>query len=99
MPACLQLQRALRILGVQLSHAEVELLMKEVDADGDLQISCDELLGYLMRMDDGDDAPVAAQPQRQQQQHEKEQQQAEADLEAGGGGVAGGGAADGDGAR
>jgi Ca2+-binding EF-hand superfamily protein len=49
-----QLQRALKILGVSLSRAEVELLMREIDANGDGEISCDELLQYVLAFDDGD---------------------------------------------
>lgn len=37
-PTRLQLQRALRILGVRLSRPEAELLMQEVDADGDGEV-------------------------------------------------------------
>lgn len=48
-----QLQRALKILGVSLSRAEVELLMKEIDVNGDGEISCDELLQYVLAFDDG----------------------------------------------
>jgi Ca2+-binding EF-hand superfamily protein len=49
----MQLQRALKILGVSMSTAEVELLIKEVDADGDGEISCDELLQYVLTFDEG----------------------------------------------
>ncbi|PSC74754.1 Calmodulin [Micractinium conductrix] len=50
-----ELQRALRILGVRLSRPEAELLMQEVDADGDGEISCDELLQYVLSLDEEGD--------------------------------------------
>lgn len=34
----LQLQRALRLLGISLSQDEVALLIKEIDADGDGEV-------------------------------------------------------------
>ncbi len=54
-PASAQLQRALKILGVAMSRPEVELLIKEIDSNGDGEVSCDELLQYVLSFDGGDD--------------------------------------------
>ncbi|KAL4438491.1 hypothetical protein ABPG77_000139 [Micractinium sp. CCAP 211/92] len=47
-----EVQRSLRILGVSLTAAETQLLVSEIDANGDGEISCDELLQYVLSMDD-----------------------------------------------
>ncbi|PRW55898.1 Calmodulin [Chlorella sorokiniana] len=51
-----ELQRALRILGVDMTCSEVALLISEVDADGDGEISCDELLTYVLQFEEGGSA-------------------------------------------
>ncbi|KAI7838927.1 hypothetical protein COHA_007289 [Chlorella ohadii] len=48
-----ELQRALKILGVDMTCGEVALLISEVDADGDGEISCDELLAYVLQFEEG----------------------------------------------
>lgn len=50
-----EVQRALRILGVTLSADEVALLVQEIDANGDGEITCDELLNYVMELDEDEE--------------------------------------------
>lgn len=45
---CLQLQRALKILGVSLTEEEAQYLLTEIDTDGNGDISFDEFMTYVM---------------------------------------------------
>lgn len=59
-----QLQRALHILGVSMSRVEVELLIKEIDSNGDGEISCNELLQYVLSFDESGEGPHSGDVER-----------------------------------
>ncbi|EFN51056.1 hypothetical protein CHLNCDRAFT_55421 [Chlorella variabilis] len=59
-----ELQRALHILGVSMSRVEVELLIKEIDSNGDGEISCNELLQYVLSFDESGEGPHSGDVER-----------------------------------
>lgn len=49
-PPSMQLQRALKILGLEMSGPETELLMREIDSSGNGEISYEEVSSRLWRL-------------------------------------------------
>ena len=48
----MQLRRAMKIIGVQLSHDEAEWLLNDIDKDGNRHVSFEEFTEYVWNFDE-----------------------------------------------